>query len=204
MELILFTSSDKFRSEIYIVLKMFENGLETLHIKKPDFSKKQLNNYLELIPKKHHNKIVIHSHYSLALRHKIKGLHLSTSFRDSNIFYKKYIFLLKLLKPNMIFTCSYHNLDQLLNHDNIYSYAFLSPIFNSDGTLNNKFTKDSINTTISQINIKSFALGGVTESNFKIIKSMNFNGIALMGSIWYGNDQPIELFLKAKKYINVL
>ena len=40
---------------------MFENGLETLHIKKPDFSKKQLNNYLELIPKKHHNKIVIHS-----------------------------------------------------------------------------------------------------------------------------------------------
>ena len=71
MQLILFTSADKFRSEIYIVLKMFENGLKTLHIKKPGFSKKQLKNYLDLIPKKHHQKIIIHSHYSLALKYKI-------------------------------------------------------------------------------------------------------------------------------------
>ena len=38
MELMAMTTQDKFRSEIYIVIKLFENGLETLHLKKPKFS----------------------------------------------------------------------------------------------------------------------------------------------------------------------
>ena len=40
MELMVMTTPDKFRSEIYIVIKLFENGLETLHLKKPNFSKR--------------------------------------------------------------------------------------------------------------------------------------------------------------------
>ena len=47
MQLNLFTSNDKFRSEIYIVIKLLENGLETLQIKKSDFTKKQLRSYLD-------------------------------------------------------------------------------------------------------------------------------------------------------------
>jgi thiamine-phosphate pyrophosphorylase len=204
MQLILFTSSDKFRSEIYIVLKMFDNGLETLHVKKPNFSKKQLKNYIELIPEKHHNKIILHSHYSLALKYKLKGLHLSKSFRNSNVFYKKYISFIKLIKPQMIFTCTYHNLDQLLNHDKIYSYAFLSPIFNNEGQLNLKFTEEAIKTTISQVNINIYAIGGINSSNYSRVKSMGFNCITLMGSIWYGNDQPFDLFINAKNTISSL
>ena len=204
MQLILFTSSDKFRSEIYIILKMFENGLETLHVKKPSFSKKQLKNYIELIPKKYHDKIILHSHYSLALKYKLKGLHLSKSFRDSSIFYKKYISFIKMIKPNLIFTCTYHNLDQLLNHDKIYSYAFLSPIFNTEDQLNLKFTEDAIKSTISQVNINIYALGGINSNNFNRIKSMGFNGITLMGAIWYGDKQPIDLFISAKNMINSL
>ena len=204
MELILFTSSDKFRSEIYIILKMFENGLENLHIKKPGFSKKQLKNYIELIPEKHHNKIIIHSHYNLILKYNLKGIHLSSLFKDSSLFYKKYVSLLKLLKPKLFLTCSYHNLNQLLNHHHTYNYVFLSPVFNKDGSLNSKFTEDSIKSTISQINIKVFALGGVNETNLKKIKSMNFNGLALKGSIWHGIEQPFDLYLINKKHFNTL
>ena len=61
MQLVLFTSNDKFRSEIYIVIKMLENGLETLHIKKPNFSKKQMTAYINQIPEKYHRKLIIHS-----------------------------------------------------------------------------------------------------------------------------------------------
>ena len=183
---------------------MFENGLETLHVKKPSFSKKQLKNYIELIPEKYHDKIILHSHYSLALKYKVKGLHLSKSFRDSSIFCKKYISIIKLIKPNLIFTCTYHNLDQLLNHDKIYSYAFLSPIFNTEDQLNLKFTDDAVKSTISQVNINIYALGGINSTNFNRVKSMGFNGITLMGAIWYGDKQPIDLFISAKNMINSL
>ena len=81
---------------------MFEHGLESLHIKKPGFSKKQLKKYIDLIPLKHHNKIIIHSHYSLAFKYNVKGLHLSSSFRNTNFFYKKYISLYKIIKPKLI------------------------------------------------------------------------------------------------------
>ena len=80
---------------------MFEHGLESLHIKKPGFSKKQLKKYIELIPTKHHNKIIIHSHYSLALRYNLKGIHLSNSFRNAHFLYKKYISLYKIIKPKL-------------------------------------------------------------------------------------------------------
>ena len=59
MQLNLFTSNDKFRSEIYIVIKLLENGLQSLQIKKPDFTKKQLRSYIDQIPEKFHNKLII-------------------------------------------------------------------------------------------------------------------------------------------------
>lgn len=204
MQLALFTSADKFRSEIYIILKMFENGLETLHLKKPGFSKKQLKNYINLIPKKHHNKIIIHSHYSLAITYNLKGIHISRSFRKSNFLNRLRINFIKLLKPKLVFTCTFHNLEQLLNHDKIYNYAFLSPIFNKEGILNIKFTEEAIISTLSQINIKTYALGGINSQLYKKISDLKFNGIGLMGSIWYGDDQPYDLFDQAKKSINYL
>ena len=87
MELMVMTSPDKFRSEIYIVIKLFENGLETLHLKKPNFSKRHYKDYINHIPKEYHKNIIIHNYFSLVYNFKLKGynsskiyLHQSLSF----------------------------------------------------------------------------------------------------------------------------
>ena len=73
MKLIVFSSHSNFRSEPKQVVRMFEHGLETLHLRKPDFSSKNLVEYLELIPSEYHDRIVIHSHHKLAKKIQFKG-----------------------------------------------------------------------------------------------------------------------------------
>ncbi len=132
MQLILFSSPDKFRSEIYIILKMFDKGLDVFHLKKPGFSKKQLKKYLDLIPEKYHKNIVIHSHYSLIYKYNLKGIHISKLINENNLLHKLNFSILKKIKPKLLYSCSCHNLDRLLNIKKQYDYVFLSPIYSKD------------------------------------------------------------------------
>ena len=77
MELMVMTSPDKFRSEIYLVVKLFENGLETLHLKKPKFSKRHYKDYINQIPKKFHKNIIVHNYYGLVYSYNLKGYSFS-------------------------------------------------------------------------------------------------------------------------------
>ena len=77
MELMIMTSPDKFRSELVIIIKLFEHGLKTLHLKKPKFSRKKYKSYLDQIPKEYHRFIVIHQHFSLVYKYQLKGTHVS-------------------------------------------------------------------------------------------------------------------------------
>ena len=86
MQLVFFSSPDKFMSETPIVNTLFQNGLEIFHLKKPAFSKKKLKKYINGIHPKFHNKIVIHSNYSLVLKFDLKGIHISKRLSKKKIF----------------------------------------------------------------------------------------------------------------------
>ena len=73
MQIIVISSKDKFRSEVSHVVKLFTEGLEVFHLRKPKFSLKRMEEYLDQIPEKYHNKIVIHSFHDLAKKYDLKG-----------------------------------------------------------------------------------------------------------------------------------
>ena len=183
---------------------MFEKGLDVFHLKKPGFSKKQLKKYLNQIPEKYHKNIVLHSHYSLVYKYNVKGLHISKLININNLLHRLNFLIFKRIKPKLLYSCSCHNLDRLLNIEKKYDYVFLSPIYSKDGTMNKKFTSNSIKNTLSQINVETFALGGISEKNFSELKKLNFQGISLMASIWYEKDQPLSLFESAKRKLNLI
>ena len=46
MRVVVFSSADKSRSEVNDVIRMFENGLECFHLRKPKFRRKELEKYI--------------------------------------------------------------------------------------------------------------------------------------------------------------
>ena len=194
MQLILFTSNDKFRSEIYIVIKMLESGLQTLHIKKSDFSRKQLSTYINQIPEKFHDRLVIHSHYSLLFKYNLKGIHLSRDIRRKTNYRNFLVFLVRRIKRQKIISCSCHSIEKLIDLPEFYSYVLLSPMF-KNGEINSDFNISTLENVIPQLDFNVYASSGISLSNLEIIQNIGFKGVATMGSIWFNDEkQPIAHF----------
>ena len=188
-----------FYSEPKQVVRMFEHGLETLHLRKPNSSLKDLVEYLELIPSEYHNRIIIHSHHKLVKKFNLKGVHFSKAHRD-----KKYNTTLKYLSfrlrfGNILITRSCHKIDKLKDNSDRYAYVFLSPMFESISKKSHSglFSERHIKKTLANTIRKVYALGGVDESKFKELNDLGFEGVALLGAIWDTDQEPFNAYLSA-------
>jgi thiamine-phosphate pyrophosphorylase len=199
MKLIVFSSHNGFRSEPKQVIRMFEHGLETLHLRKPYFSSKNLVEYLELIPAEYHNRIVIHSHHKLAKRFNLKGVHFSKVHRDKNYNTKLKYMSFRLRFGNILTTRSCHKIHKLDDNPNRYSYVFLSPMFESISKKSHcgLFSERHIKKALATKKCAVYALGGVDESKFKELNSLGFEGVALLGAIWDIDKDPFNAYLSA-------
>ena len=61
MKLIVISHSTFFPNEHRVIESLFENGLEIFHIHKPNYSKQEIQNYIQQFPEKYQNKIYLHS-----------------------------------------------------------------------------------------------------------------------------------------------
>ena len=146
MKLIVITPSKDVPDEQSLVTKMFESGLTTLHLRKPRHSTHQMAEYLKEIPAHFHNRIVIHSHHKLALKFKLKGIHLSKNHLSKKW---RYWFVRLRLKLNFHQTSksrSYARLQQVYNaEEQNFDYFLIGTMFNNmTGELYSGFYEDGI------------------------------------------------------------
>ena len=174
MQLIVITSSERIENEEEKINALFEAELEILHIRKPNFSKKEYRNLLEGINKKYHNQIKIHDFFELTENYNLLGVHLNT--RNPNYTGRK--------KVNISKSC--HSIEEL---DTItkYDYVFLSPIFDSISKKGyfSKFSDEVLLKASSngKINQKVMALGGINQETLPKLKKYAFGGVAVLGAI---------------------
>ena len=206
MKLIVFSSHNGFHSEPKQVAKMFEHGLETLHLRKPDFSSKNLVEYLELIPSEYHDRIVIHSHHKLVKKFNLKGVHFSKVHRDKKYNTRLKYFIFRLRFRNILITRSCHKIHKLEENYNRYTYVFLSPMFESISKTSHSglFNEGHIRNALATKKHIVYALGGVEESKFKELNDLGFEGVALLGAIWDTDQKPFNAYLSAIEAINNL
>ena len=185
---------------------MFEQGLDTLHLRKPDFSSKNLAEYLELIPSEYHNRIVIHSHHKLAKKFNLKGVHFSKVHRDKKYNTQLKYFIFRLRFRNILTTRSCHKIHKLEENPNRYSYVFLSPMFESISKKSHSglFSDRHITKALATKKHTVYALGGVDESKFKGLNDLGFEGVALLGAIWNTEQEPLNAYLSAVEAIKDL
>ena len=199
MKLILITPPTYFVEENKIITDLFEEGLDILHLRKPDTAPMFAERLLTLIPEHYHKRIVVHGHFYLKEEYRLKGIHLNSRNPNLPDGYKGHI------------SCSCHSLEEVKSRKKQCDYVFLSPVFDSISKKNYhaNYTPEEIRKAHKAgiIDKKVIALGGIDIDNITEVKNYGFGGAAIMGALWARFDarsdrdykQLIERFKKLKK-----
>ena len=163
--------------EEHMILKaLFDEGLDILHLRKPNTEPVYSERLLTLLPESYRKQIVVHDHFYLKEEFKLKGIHLNQRNPDIPPKYKGHI------------SCSCHSFDEIKNHKKNFNYLFLSPIFNSISKKDypSAFDDNSLKNAAKQgiIDKKIIALGGVTYDNIYMLKQYGFGGAVVLGDLW--------------------
>ena len=176
MQLILITPHSYFVEEDKIITALFEEGLDILHLRKPNTAPMFAERLLYLIPEQYHKRIVVHGHFYLKEEYFLKGIHLNS--RNPNIpeNYKGHI------------SCSCHSLEEVKEHKRNCDYVFLSPVFDciSKKDYHANYSPEEIRKAHKAgiIDKKVIALGGIDTNNIQQVKDYGFGGAAILGALW--------------------
>lgn len=189
MKWIIITSPEFLSGEATFISKLFSQGLDLLHLRKPEASLEAYKQLLLQIPEQWHNRIVLHEHFELAEEYKLHGIHLN---RRCSVVPNAY---------HGSISCSCHTIEEVITQKDSKDYVFLSPIFDSISKVgyHAAFSPTSLKQAAieSVIDEKVIALGGITANNIPLVKEWHFGGVALLGDIWKRMSDPqVDEYLK--------
>lgn len=205
MKLLVITPSTSIEHELTQTISLLENGLQTLHVRKPKFTTKQVREYIETIPPQFHKNLVIHSHHELAIEYNLKGIHYTKSHLKDNFknwWRQKRI---KISQKHFSKSCSHTRLASLYDeHKYEFDYVFLSPIFDSlSGKYQSGFYEEGIKAAIQKSGKKIIARGGIEIQRIEKINELGFYGMALFSCLWK-KENPLAEYLKIVHRMNEL
>lgn len=196
--IVLIAPEEDVLNEIGLLNKLFQNGLDCFHLRKPLKSYQQHVEYLNQIDIKYHNKIVVHDHHKLINEYNLKGIHFQEQKRIDHIDNPGQYF-----KPLNMFgktiSSSFHDPEVLADCEFEFDYHLLSPIFNSiskQGYQGQGFDVNHIDKYI-------IGMGGINSKNISETLQLGYKGIGILGAIWNTKD-PVNSFITLKQSYNQL
>ena len=175
MKLIVVTPPHFFVEEDQIITNLFEEGLDILHLRKPETPAMYAERLLTLIPARFHKRIVTHEHFYLREEFGLMGIHLNKRNPNEPHDYAGTVSTACL------------SIDDLEAKKKFYDYVFLS---DSDFGPNNRFFDRFTPEMLAQakrsklIDSKVMALGGINLDNIRQLKSYGFGGAVVMDDLW--------------------
>lgn len=176
MEWIVITSPGFLQGEADFIDKLFNHGLDRLHLRKPGAEIGECRRLLDGISREWLPRIVVHDNFGLCREYGLGGVHLNG--RNP------------MAPPNHegSVSRSCHSLEEISRYKGECDYLTLSPIFNSiskqgymaafgPGQL--AAARDS-----GLIDRRVIALGGVTLENIPRVRELGFGGVAILGDVW--------------------
>ncbi|MCR5679178.1 MAG: thiamine phosphate synthase [Prevotella sp.] len=176
MKLIIMTKPTFFVEEDKILTSLFEEGLDGLHLYKPQQEPVYSERLLTLLPDEYYRKIVVHDHFYLYEEYGLRGIHLNTP--DAELPYG--------FRGNVSCTC--RQIEQLRESKKKSSYVFLQNIFDSHSNPDDRqsFTFDQLKAASRQglIDRHVYALGGISLDNIRQVRDLGFGGVVICGDLW--------------------
>lgn len=177
--------------EAAIISSLFREGLACFHLRKPESSEEKFCALIRKIDPEFLNRISIHQHHHIAKDLGIKRLHFTENQREANSDEK----LKTLAECGFVISTSIHDLTKLRFLSTYFSYTFFGPVFDSISKTGYKSTLPG-NFILKQElkKVPVIALGGIDLSNIEKVRQMNFDGAAMLGTLWKKPDKATEIF----------
>ncbi len=186
------TYSTAIADEATIINNLFDEGLEILHLRKPDVAIDEIRLLVQKIKMQYYHRISLHQHHELAFDFGIKRLH----FTETNRRKMSDEMLMKLKEESYILSTSIHDVKEYNSLSTAIDYTFFGPVFNSISKLGySAVIADDFIFPVQANHSKVIAIGGINATNILKAKEMQFHGAAVLGSIW---QKPVESILQFK------
>lgn len=188
MKIVVYTLPYELAHESKKIDELFRAGLQELHLRKPGYSKKEYVSLLNAIDTKYHDRLVLHHHFSLAKKYRVKGIHTSPDYFDG-LFGKIKLLALGNLE-NIKISTTIVDITKLKNTSDIFEAIFVGPLYKkySEGNIKSNFDTFEMKKAISNTKIKTYAMGGINLKNQRRVESLGFSGLILQSGIWKSDN----------------
>ena len=188
MKLIIMTKSTFFVEEDKILTTLFDEGLDSLHLYKPDSEPIYSERLLTLLPSDYLRRITVHDHFYLCQEYRLRGIHLDSPSVQPPIGYRGVLSR----------TC--RKLDELREAKRQSDYVFLKTIFDSQSNPADRqsFSYEELQQAQRHglIDRKVYALGGISLDNLRLCRDLGFGGVVICGDLWNRFDIHRQLDYK--------
>ena len=175
MKLIIQTLPTYFVEEDKIITALFEEGMDVLHINKPESEPLYMERLLSLLPTKVYGKIVIHQNYYLMKEHDLKGIHIDNPNVPVPDGFKRHV------------SRSTNKISDLKSFKKECDYVMLHSLFDSlHDEVKASLTIEEMQEArrAGLIDKHVYALGGMSLENVQQAKDMGFGGVVICGDLW--------------------
>lgn len=176
MKLLLVSSPHFFVEEDKILATLFEEGLDFLHLRKPDSEPVYCERLLTLLPQKYHERIITNDHFYLKDEFDLMGIHLTMRNPEIPQGYKG------------IVTRTCYNIEELAEIKKKSHYVILRNTYQSLSDNNNtgQYSHEQLYEASRQglIDKRVMAQTGVTLENIPSLKELGFGGAVVCSDIW--------------------
>ena len=165
-----------FVEEDKILATLFDEGMDRLHLYKPNSSPVYAERLLSLLSEDNYRKISVHDHYYLKSEYGLGGIHIDDCDAPLPDGYKGH------------FSRTCMDIEKLKGAKKKSDYVFLKYIFHSQSEADKdaNFTEEQLLQAAKKglIDKHVYALGGINLNNIKLMKDLGFGGVVLCGDLW--------------------
>lgn len=181
MRYVVITSPDFIPDEATLICRLFDCGLDTLHLRKPDSAAEDCARLLDALPASMLPHIVVHDHFQLCHDYGLGGVHLNR--RNPSV-----PFFVRSASGRYTVSASCHSIAEAAERKATADYVFLSPIFDSISKqgYQSAYTDEMLRAAATDglIDSRVVALGGVTIDKIPQLREWHFGGAVFLGDVW--------------------
>ena len=175
MKILLMTTPNFFIEEHQIVTALFDEGLESLHLRKPGSQPVFSERLLSLIPETYRRRIVVHDHFYLKDEFNLKGIHLSPRNPQPPDGYKGHV------------SCSCYRPEDIRGLKRNMDYVLFSIRQTPEDSLPIGMIRELVDE--GTIDKKVYLQGFVCDEDIPVLRHAGVEGVVVQNAIW--NDFSI-------------
>ena len=182
MKLVIKTQPTFFVEEDKILTLLFEEGMEKLHLCKPDASPIYSERLLSLMSDDVYKRIIVHDHYYLKAEYGLGGIHIEDPTADKPGDYKGK------------FSRECHDIGDIAPLKRKAEYVVLNHVFDDDDPHRLQHIEQAAAQGIIDRHV--YAMGGMNIDNIRRARDMGFGGVVVCHDLWSKFDIHNQLDFK--------